>query len=79
MKHARKDYDQIQDPSGKIPEDEPVFLIRAQDIVGPAVVSVWALIASLSGASSDIVNAASAQSKEMLKWQRKHGVKVPDL
>jgi hypothetical protein len=31
MVHARKDYARIQDPWGKIGDDEPVFLIRAQD------------------------------------------------
>ncbi len=36
MKHARKDYDRIQDTVGKIPENEPVFLIRGQDLAAPA-------------------------------------------
>lgn len=31
MKHAREDYNRIQDPEGRIGEDEPVFLFRAQD------------------------------------------------
>lgn len=31
MKHARSDYDRIQDPQGLIPDGEPVFLLRAQD------------------------------------------------
>lgn len=31
MIHAREDYNRIQDPEGKIPDDEPVFLLRAQD------------------------------------------------
>ncbi len=32
MKHGRKDYDErIQDSAKKIGEDEPVFLLRAQD------------------------------------------------
>ena len=31
MKHARNDYDRIQDPAGLIPADEPVFLLRGQD------------------------------------------------
>lgn len=31
MKHARADYDRIQDPAGLIPKDEPVMLFRAQD------------------------------------------------
>ena len=42
MKHARSDYDRIQDPSRIIPEDEPVFLLRAQDISAPAAVEKWA-------------------------------------
>lgn len=31
MRHARADYNRIQDPAGKIPENEPVMLFRAQD------------------------------------------------
>lgn len=31
MKHAREDYNRIQDPEKLIPEDEPVLLFRAQD------------------------------------------------
>ena len=31
MKHARADYDRIQDPAGLIPDNEPVMLLRAQD------------------------------------------------
>ena len=42
MKHARDDYAHIQDPSGKIPEDEPVFLLRAQDMSAPKTLNVWA-------------------------------------
>ena len=34
MIHARDDYNRIQDPAGKIPADEPVFLLRAQDELG---------------------------------------------
>ena len=31
MKHARPDYDRFQDPTDKIPADEPVMLFRGQD------------------------------------------------
>ncbi len=41
MIHARKDYDHIQDPSGKIPLDEPVFLVRGQDPDGWRTVASW--------------------------------------
>lgn len=41
MIHARGDYARIQDPENKIPADEPVFLIRAQDKTASAVVRYW--------------------------------------
>ena len=41
MIHARQDYQRIQDPEKKIPEDEPVFLLRAQDETAAAVVRYW--------------------------------------
>lgn len=42
MLHARNDYQtRIQDSENKIPTDEPVFLIRAQDKTGAAVLRHW--------------------------------------
>lgn len=79
MKHAREDYDRFQDPEHKIPEDEPVFLIRAQDVVGPMVVQVWARLAKNAGAAPDIVAAARKQAKAMTEWQEAHGSKIPDM
>ena len=79
MKHARDDYEQIQDPSGKIPVDEPVFLIRGQDVAGPATVLCWANIAEKEGASELIVIDARVQAGKMHDWQEKHKAKVPDL
>lgn len=43
MKHARPDYNRIQDPAGLIPEDEPVFLLRGQDVLAPSLVKDWAI------------------------------------
>jgi len=40
MKHARPDYDRIQDPAGLIPKYEPVFLLRGQDKLAWHVVKV---------------------------------------
>ena len=42
MKHARKDYDRIQDPENKIAENEPVFLVRAQDPLAAETMRYWA-------------------------------------
>lgn len=79
MKHARADYAHIQDPARVIPDAEPVFLIRGQDVAGPAAVLCWAKIAEKLGASPDIVTAARLQAQEMAYWQAEHGGKVPDL
>lgn len=79
MKHARKDYDRIQDPEGKIPEDEPVFMLRGQDIVAPQVVEIWAMAAHNAGASDNIVQHAYAHAERMRDWQAEHGAKVPDM
>jgi hypothetical protein len=79
MKHARKDYNRIQDPAGLIPEDEPVFLIRGQDFVGPYVVDVWATSAQAAGADPRIVNSAREQAEAMRKWQSEHFSKIPDM
>ena len=79
MKHARSDYDRIQDPDGEIPEDEPVFMLRAQDIVAPQVVEIWAMAAHNAGAADDIVQHAYEHAGLMRKWQQEHGSKVPDM
>jgi len=80
MLHAREDYqERIQDSAHIIPEDEPVFLIRAQDKLAPEVVSHWAHLADLYGADRKIVRAAQGQVKAMRKWQKIHGSKVPDM
>lgn len=79
MKHARSDYDRIQDPAGLILEDEPVFLLRAHDIAAPLTVRFWARLARDYGASDDIVGAAKSQANAMFKWQEEHGKKIPDM
>jgi hypothetical protein len=43
MRHARDDYNgRIIDSAGIIPEDEPVFLLRAQDPIAASIVRAWA-------------------------------------
>ncbi len=78
MKHARKDYDRIQDPHGKIPGEEPVFLIRGQDEVGWMAVEAWANLAEAAGAPDSIVMRAREHAGLMEKWAENWG-KTPDL
>ena len=79
MIHAREDYNRIQDPEGKIPDNEPVFLLRGQDVVAPDVVEFWAAKAHEAGADSRIVDAARQHALRMRQWQAEHGSKIPDL
>jgi len=80
MLHAREDYNgRIVDLLKKIPENEPVFLLRAQDVVAPEVVEYWVAKARAHGAGKNILNAAERQVGRMRKWQKGHGMKVPDM
>lgn len=81
MKHARADYMAIQDPTGRIPEDEPVFLLRGKDVLAPKTVEAWADLAEQMGASEHIVATARQQAKDMRKYQKENHtlVQVPDM
>jgi hypothetical protein len=80
MRHARSDYDRFQDPAGIIPEDEPVFLVRGQDITAPTICRHWAMLAKTAGASPDIVQRVEMWADEIEQWQQANGhCKVPDM
>jgi hypothetical protein len=76
MKHARADYDRIQDPAGLIPDAEPVFLLRGQDRNAAAAVRVWAKLVEDGGGDPAIVSAARDHADAMDAWPKK---KTPDL
>lgn len=76
MLHARPDYQHIQDPSGKIPKDEPVFILRAQDVNAPATLRFWAEQVGKSGGDQAIAQLARDQADRMDAWPVK---KSPDL
>lgn len=79
MFHIRPDYNRIQDPDGKIPDDEPVFLIRGQDKVAAKVLNYYAMCAAEEGASLELVNMVNEQAKNMREWNEKIRCKTPDL
>jgi hypothetical protein len=79
MKHAREDYNRIQDPLGKIPEDEPVFLLRASDLLAPDTVRHWADALAEAGGDDNLIQLALAHANAMDLWQAEHGFKLPDL
>lgn len=79
MIHARDDYNRIQDPSGKIPVDEPVFLLRAKDITAPDVLEYWANLQREHGGDLKLAELAEKHAEVMRKWQTTHEHKFADL
>lgn len=79
MLHARQDYNRIQDPENKIPADEPVFLLRAQDVCAIPALEAWIARAKAEAVDPRMVDAALAQVEKMRDWQAEHPVQVPDM
>lgn len=77
MKHARPDYQRIQDPAGLIPAEEPVFLLRGQDPHASFAVRAWAAAVEDAGGSPEIVTRARNHADEMDAWPTKK--QAPDL
>ncbi len=79
MKHARKDYDRIQDPDNIIPVNEPVFILRAQDKFAPELLLRWAAKLRLNGGDPHMARIVEVHAQEMIEWQKKVKVKLSDL
>lgn len=76
MKHAREDYNRIQDPAGLIPDDEPVFLLRAQDMHAAETLRWYASEVADVGGDADVITATLEQADRMDAWPVK---KAPDI
>lgn len=86
MIHAREDYNK-EDLDKKIPKDEPVFLIRGQDLLGEKTVRMYADlcrraahgIQDVEKANNlrDIAEAADSHADKMGEWAKENG-KYPD-
>lgn len=80
MKFGRTDYNRrIVDTENKIPEDEPCFLLRGQDSLAPKLLLMWAMELRLNGGDVSMAIEAEAHAQEMLRWQKDHKVKTPDM
>jgi hypothetical protein len=62
----------------KAADDEPIFVLRAQDQTAPGIVRAWARLAETLHAPAAKVREAHALADRMLEWQERHGCKVPD-
>jgi len=80
MQFGRTDYNKrIVDKDGKIPEDEPVFFLRAQDKFAPELLLTWAMKFRLAGGDPELASNAEEHAQKMINWQSIHGCKVPDF
>lgn len=77
MIHARSDYNRIQDPAGLIPQDEPVFLIRAKDFVSGDAVRAWADLHDQAGGDPAMSEAARRHAAKMDAWRPKQKADAP--
>ena len=62
----------------KLKPGEPIFVLRAQDMVAPEIVRAWAIAANSKGTPLRKTDAAMDLADEMDKWTHTHGSKVPD-
>lgn len=62
-----------------IPADEPVFLIRGQDVVGAMAVRHWAMLANGHGASKEITRIACEHADRMDAWPKKKTADLPGV
>ncbi len=85
MKHARQDYqdaivDERLDVGGGIPDDEPVFLLRGQDVFAWRAVLAYADLLKSNPATVErrVADACRIQAMKMKAWAKAHG-KAPDI
>lgn len=78
MLHAREDYNsRIQDSAGKIPADEPVFLLRAQDRFAATVIVAWlTLNRALPDHDKEALDSVEKHLELFRQWPKKH---TPDV
>jgi hypothetical protein len=81
MLHARNDYNaRIQDSDNIIPQDEPVFLLRAQDIFAPTMLKIYvALIQQSTSPDENIIRNTENHIEAMIQWQRNNKCQHPDM
>jgi len=79
MLHARADYNRIQDPENKIPQNEPVFLLRGKDKFAPELLLRWAHKLRLSGGQPEVARLVEDHAQKMMEWQKINECHIPDM
>ncbi len=70
--HASNKFARIQDPENRIPADEPVFLLRGQDVLAEDTLTFYLDAYKLQpGASAEIIESLEAQLRAIQNWPKK--------
>jgi hypothetical protein len=78
MRFTREDYNRrIVDKDGKIPSDEPVFLLRAQDAYAPSTLRFYAKLLEEDG-NTEMAEELRKHAQQMVVWQKSVRVHLPD-
>lgn len=62
----------------KAHDDEPIFVLRANDAIAPSTVRSWADIAEGLGTPAPKIREARDLADRMVAWQIANGSKIPD-
>ena len=62
----------------KAADDEPIFVLRAQDKLAPVMLRMWAELAELHGAPTEKFQGAMVLADDMELWAANHQAKWPD-
>lgn len=71
-KHER---DEKQSTFNKALDDEPLFVLRGQDKLAPALISLWCEMAERTGTGPSKIAEARHIAEQMVAWSRR---KFPD-
>lgn len=70
-------YGHVTTEMGDIGENEPVFIIRAQDKTAPHMIAVYAAMADIAGAPPSFLDNLETAMEDMIQWQLVNGSRVP--
>lgn len=62
----------------KVADDEPIFVLRAQDNLMPVVLATWIGLARWAGVPAAKIQEAENLLNAAYEWQKNHPHKIPD-
>lgn len=70
-------YGKITVEHGSIPEDEPVFLLRAQDVAAIGAIQEYLDLCVQAGSPPQHIEGIDAAIARFANWRSEHGSKIP--